>query len=123
MTSDTQTLEVQASPGSGKRLINQIRRNTKKRFAAEDKVRIVLEGFRKEISVSELCRREGLSSSIYYKWLKDFMEAGKSQLKRDSLRNANNSEVKSLKYENSRLKELLGEQALDIHILKKSLNV
>ena len=64
-----------------------------------------------------------MSSSIYYKWLKDFMEAGKSQLKRDSLRNANNSEVKSLKYENSRLKELLGEQALDIHILKKSLNV
>ena len=123
MTSDTQTLEVQASPGSGKRLINQIRRNTKKRFAAEDKIRIVLEGFRKEIPVSDLCRREGLSSSIYYRWLKDFMEAGKSQLKCDGLRNANKSEVQALKYENSRLKEVLGEQALDIHILKKSLNV
>ncbi|MCK4326027.1 transposase [bacterium] len=123
MTLDTQTLEVQASPGSGKRLINQIRRNTKKRFTAEDKIRIVLEGFRKEIPVSDLCRREGLSTSIYYRWLKDFMEAGKSQLKRDNLRNATKNEVKTLKQENSRLKEVIGEQALDIHIFKKSLNV
>ena len=123
MTLDTQTTEIQVSPGSTKKLINQIRRNTKKRFSADDKIRIVLEGFRKEIPVSDLCRREGVSTSIYYRWLKDFMEAGKSQLKRDSLRDATKNEVKKIKQENTRLKELLGNQALDNYILKKSLNL
>jgi transposase len=81
-----------------------------------------LEGFRKEIPVSDLCRREGISSAQYYSWLKDFMEAGKARLKGDSLRDATQSDVKGLREENSRLKELVGEQALQIQLLKKSLN-
>jgi transposase len=112
-----------ATPGSGTRLIREVHRNTRRRFSAEDKIRIVLEGFRKEIPVSDLCRREGLSSAIYYTWLKDFMEAGKARLKGDTMRNANASEVRALKSENIKLKELAGQQALEIQLLKKSLSL
>ena len=110
---------IGATSGSAARLIREVRRNTRRRFSAEDKIRIVLEGFRKEIPVSDLCRREGISTAIYYSWLKDFMEAGKTRLKGDALRNANASEVKTLKAENIKLKELAGQQALEIVLLKK----
>ena len=100
-----------------------MRAKTRRQFSAEDKIRIVLEGFRKEIPVSDLCRREGISSALYYSWLKDFMEAGKARLKGDSLRDATQSEVKEFRAENGRLKELVGEQALQIQLLKKSLNL
>jgi transposase len=123
MIGTTQKMEKEATPGSGAKLIREVKRNTRRRFSAEDKIRIVLEGFRKEIPISDLCRRENISTAIYYTWLKDFMEAGKARLKRDNLRDATKSEVKHLKKENNRLKELLGEQALSMHILKKSLNV
>ena len=113
--------EIAATPGSAAKLIRDVKRHTRKKFFAEDKIRIVLEGFRKEIPVSDLCRRENISTAIYYSWLKDFMEAGKARLKGDSLRNATKSEVKELREENSRLKELLGEQALEMQLLKKSL--
>jgi len=113
--------EAQATPGSAAKLIRQVRQNTRKRFSSEDKIRIVLEGFRKEIPISDLCRRENISTAIYYSWLKDFMEAGKARLKGDSLRNATKGEVKSLREENSRLKELPGESALENQLLKKSL--
>ena len=114
--------ESQATPGSGERLIRQVKRATRKRFSSEDKIRIVLEGFRKEIPVSELCRRENIHANIYYSWLKDFMEAGKSRLKGDTLREANHSEVKWLRKENEKLKRVIGELALEISVLKKSLN-
>lgn len=114
--------DLQAAPGSAVKLIREVKQKTRKRFSSEDKIRIVLEGFRKEIPVSELCRRENISTAIYYAWLKDFMEAGKARLKGDTLRNATQGEVKSLREENSHLKELLGESALEIQILKKSLN-
>lgn len=110
------------SPGGAARFINHIRRKTRKRVSAEDKIRIVLEGFRKELPVADLCRREGINASVYYSWLKDFMEAGKCRLKGDSIRSATAGEVKRLKAENQRLKSLAGEQALDISLLKKSLN-
>ena len=116
-----QVLEETASPGSTARFIREIKHKTRKRFSSEEKIRIVLEGFRKEIPVSDLCRRENISSALYYSWLKDFMEAGKTQLMGDSLRNATRSEVKQLQRESSHLKELLGEQALEIQLLKKSL--
>jgi transposase len=115
--------EVAATAGSAAKLIRAVRAKTRRKFSAEDKIRIVLEGFRKEIPVSDLCRREGLSSALYYSWLKDFMEAGKARLKGDSLRDATQSEVKGLRAENERLKELAGEQALQIQLLKKSLNL
>ena len=114
--------EVPATPGSTAKLIREVRAQTRRRFSAEDKIRVVLEGFRKEIPVSDLCRREGISSALYYSWLKDFMEAGKARLKGDTLRDATQGEVKELRRENSRLKELVGEQALEIQLLKKSLN-
>lgn len=114
--------KTQATPGSAAKLIREVKRATRKKFAAEDKIRIVLEGFRKEIPVSDLCRKENISTAIYYSWLKDFMEAGKACLKGNSLRSATKSEVKELREENSRLKELLGEQALQMQLLKKSLN-
>ena len=122
-TTQTSSLEeVPTTPGGTSKLIREVRAQTRRRFSAEDKIRIVLEGFRKEIPVSDLCRREGLSSALYYSWLKDFMEAGKSRLKGDTLRDATQGEVKELRRENARLKELVGEQALEIQLLKKSLN-
>jgi len=112
----------QATPGSGAKRIREVYRKTRRSITAEDKIRIVLEGFRKEIPVTDLCRREGLSCARYYAWLKDFMEAGKARLKGDALRNASAAEVKELQGENAQLKELAGEQALQIQLLKKSLN-
>ena len=117
-----QDQDTQATPGSTVRLINKIKRAYRKRLSAEDKIRIVLEGFRKELSVTDLCRRESIHVSLYYGWLKDFMEAGKSRLKGDSLRSANENEVKQLQSENARLKSLAGEQALELCLLKKSLS-
>jgi len=126
MEATTQVLEREetaATAGSAAKLIREVRAKTRRKFTAEDKIRIVLEGFRKEIPVSDLCRREGISSTLYYSWLKDFMEAGKARLKGDSLRDATQSEVKGLRAENGRLKELVGDQALQIQLLKKSLNL
>ena len=125
MEATTQALgveEVTTTRGSTAKVLREVRAQTHRRFSAEDKIRIVLEGFRKEIPVSDLCRREGISSALYYSWLKDFMEAGKVRLKRDMLRDATQGEVKELRRENSRLKELVGEPALEIQLLKKSLN-
>jgi transposase len=114
--------EVTATPGSAAKLIREVRAKTRRQFSAEDKIRIVLEGFRKEMPVSDLCRRE--ERSHLYSWLKDFMEAGKARLKGDSLRrNATQNEVKGLREQNARGKELVGEQALEIQLLKKSLNL
>ena len=115
--------EVTATPGSAAKLIREGRAKTLQQFSAEDKIRIVLEGFRKEIPFSHLCRREGISSALYYSWLEDFMEAGKARLKGDSLGDATQSEVKELRAENGQLKEMVGEQALQIQVLKKSLNL
>jgi len=111
----------QATPGSAAKLIREVKYKTRKRVSSEDKIRIVLEGFRKELPTSDLYRRENISTAIYYSWLKDFMEAGKARLKGDSLRDATKSEVKHLREQNARLKELLGEAALDNQLLKKSL--
>lgn len=113
--------EKPAAPGGARRLIREVKERTRKRFSSEEKIRIVLEGFRRELPVSELCRKESVSTALYYSWLKDFMEAGKDRLQKDSLRGATRSEVKDLRSENSRLKELLGEHALQNQLLKKSL--
>jgi len=91
------------------------------RGSAEDKIRIVMEGIRGEEPVSALCRREGIQSTIYYRWLKDFMEAGKQRLRGDTLREAGRDEVQALKAENQRLKELVADYALEALALKKSL--
>lgn len=117
----TQAPEKTEQKPSSRKLILDVQRHTRKRFSSEEKIRVVLEGFKQEIPVSELCRKENISSALYYSWLKDFMEAGKERLKKDYQRDATKSEVKSLRKENSHLKELLGEQALEIQVFKKSL--
>jgi len=101
---ETQEREVKATPGSGERLVREVRRKTRRRYLAEDKIRIVLEGFRKEIPVSELCRRESIPTPVYYSWLKDFMEGGKKRLQADTMRNATEKEIKELRRENEKMK-------------------
>lgn len=106
--------------GGAARLIREVRKYTRRKYTSEDKIRIVLEGFRKEIPISDLCRREGLSAAIYYKWLKEFMDAGKTRLKGDGLREASRDEVMELKRENEQLKGLAGKLTLELYLLKKS---
>lgn len=120
-TQELEKEEVTATPGSTARLIREVKTRTRKRFSSEEKIRIVLEGFRKEIPVSELCRKENISAALYYSWLKDFMEAGKARLKGDTVRNATKSEVRDLQQENDRLKVALAERVLEAELLKKSL--
>ncbi len=93
---------------------------TRRKDTPEEKIRIVLEGFRREITVSDLCRREGIKPGAYYAWTKDFMEAGKERLTRDSVRAATRQEIEQLKRENSELKELVGELSLELHRIKKT---
>ena len=114
--------QAEARSEETKQFIQDIKRLTRRKFTAEEKIRIVLEGFRRDTPIRDLCRREGIHPGTYYAWLKDFMEAGKARLKGDALRNASASEVKELQGENNQLKELAGEQALQIQLLKKSLN-
>jgi transposase len=101
--------------------IRKAKHITRRSFTAEDKIRIVMEGIRGEDSVSEICRRERLHTTVYYRWLKDFMEAGKRRLRGDVQREAGREEVASLKDENARLKQLVADYALDLMALKKSL--
>lgn len=103
---------TQAVSETASQLIRKARRKIRRRFSAEDKIRVVIEGMKREISVADLCRREGISTAIYYAWLKDFMEAGKARLKGDTLRQANKHEVTALRRKNERLKGLLAEQVL-----------
>lgn len=121
-TTQTQTVaQERPTPGGAARLIRKVKKVTRRKFTAEQKIRIVLEGFRKEIPVSDLCRRERISAAIYYSWLKEFMEAGKDRLRGNTLRKATRDEVVQLKQESQQLKELIGEQALELALFKKRL--
>ena len=102
------------------KVVKDIRRATRKRHSAEEKIRIVLDGLRGEDSIAELCRREGIAQSLYYSWSKEFLEAGKKRLAGDTAREASSGEVKELRREARALKEVVAEQALEIRLLKKS---
>ncbi len=102
-------------------VIRDIRRATRRRFSAEEKIRIVLDGLRGEDSIAELCRHEGIAQSLYYSWSKEFLEAGKKRLAGDTAREASTGEVKELRREARDLKEVVAEQALEIRSLKKSM--
>jgi len=106
-----------------KDVIKEIRRATRRKFSAEEKIRIVLEGLRGEISVSDLCRREGIAPTLYYRWSKAFLDSGKNGLTRDTQRDATSDEVGRLKEENATLKEVLAESILDVQRYKKSLGM
>ena len=103
------------------RVVKDIRRATRKQYSAEEKIRIVLEGPRGEDSIAELCRREGIAQGVYYKWSKDFMEAGKRRLAGDTSRAATTDEVRDLRREARDLKEVVAEQMLENRLLKKSM--
>jgi transposase len=105
---------------SVEKTVRDIRRRTRKKYSAEEKIRIVLEGMRGEESIAELCRKEGLNPNVYYRWSKDFLEAGKKRLSGDSVREATSDEVKELRAETSALKETLGEVVMENRLLKKS---
>jgi len=105
---------------SVEKTVRDIRRRTRKKYSAEEKIRIVLEGLRGEESIAELCRKEGLNPNVYYRWSKEFMEAGKKRLAGDTVREATSDEVKELRAETAALKETLGEVVMENRLLKKS---
>jgi transposase len=106
-----------------KNVVKQIRKATRRKFSAEDKIRIVLEGLRGETPISELCRQEGIAASVYYKWSKEFLDAGKNGLTRTILRDATSDEVRFLKQENADLKKAVAEMVLEVQRYKKSLGM
>ena len=106
-----------SSPDS---IVREIKRRTRRKFSAEEKIRIILEGLRGEQSIADLCRREGIHPSIYYKWSKTFLEAGKQRLIGDTIREAGSDEVKELRTENTELKQLVAELSLNNRWLKKT---
>ena len=103
-------------------LIRDVKRRSRRKFSAEEKIRIVLEGLRGEESIAEICRKESIHPNQYYKWSKDFMEAAKKRMMGDTMRQANSDEVKQLKEENDELKKLVAELSLKNKVLKKSLS-
>ena len=105
---------------SAERVVKEIRRVTRRQFSAEEKIRIVLAGLRGEDSIAELCRREGIVQNLYYRWSKEFLEAGKKRLAGDTARAATSDEVKELRHEASALKEVVAELMLENRLLKKS---
>ena len=107
--------------GPAERGVKDIRRQTRRHFSAEDKIRIVLDGLRGEDSIAELCRKEGIAQSLYYTWSKEFMEAGKRRLAGDTARAATTGEVQDLRREARNLKECVADLTLENRLLKKSM--
>ena len=117
-------MRAKHSKAPAERVVKDIRRATRKQYSAEEKIRIVLEGLRGDDSIAELCRREGIAQGVYYKWSKDFMEAGKRRQAGwqagDTARAATTGEVKDLRREARDLKEVVAEQTLELRLLKKA---
>ncbi len=103
-------------------VVKEIKRNTRRKFNSEEKIRIILEGLRGEDSIANICRKEGIAPGIYYKWSKAFLEAGKRQLNGDTIREASSNEVSDLRSENEQLKQLVADLSLKNRVLKKSLS-
>ena len=99
-------------------IIKEIKRKSRRKFSSEEKIRIVIEGLKGEDSITGICRREGIAPALYYRWSKDFIEAGKKRLNGDTQREANTSEVNDLRKENTDLKEVVAELTLST-VLKK----
>src|SRR6202050_5785983 len=112
--------QTRSSKDPAEKVVQDIRRATRKQYSAEEKIRIVLEGLRGEDSIAELCRKEGINQNLYYRWAKEFLEAGKKRLAGDTAREATSDEVKELKAEARQLKETLAEVLIENRLLKKS---
>lgn len=106
---------------SPENVVKDIKRKTRRVFSAEEKIRIVLEGLKGEESVASICRRENIHTTLYYKWSKEFLEAGKRRLAGDTVREATSPEVNELRSENDILKQVVAELTLKNRVLKKSL--
>jgi transposase len=115
-----QTQRAEARTQETRTFMRQVRAASRKKYSPEEKIRIVLEGFRREVAVSDLCRREGIRPGTFYAWTKEFLEAGKERLTRDTIRDATRQEIESLKRENHDLKELVADLSLEVHRLKKT---
>jgi len=113
---DVAEARTQATKG----FIHQVRVAARRKYTPEEKIRVVLEGFRREVAVSDLCRREGIKPSAYYAWTKEFMEAGKERLTRDAARDATRQEINEIKRENTELKSLVADLSLEAYRLKKT---
>ena len=105
---------------SAEKTVRDIRRGSRRHYSSEEKIRVVLEDLRGEDSIAELCRHEGINSNVYYRWSKEFLEAGKKRLSGDTAREATSEEVKDLRAESAALKEALAEQVMENRLLKKS---
>lgn len=110
------------STETAEQFLKKVKRRTRRKFTAEEKIRILLEGMKREVTTSELCRQEGIHPHVYYSWLKDFMEGGKARMRGDSKRQATETEVGGIKRENERLKIVLADHMLENVLLKKSLS-
>ena len=121
----SQNIEVKADAaeartGETRGFMQQVRVAARRKYTPEEKVRIVLEGFRREVAVRDLCRREGIKPGAFYAWTKDFMEAGKERLTRDAVRDATRQEIEQIKRENTDLKHLVADLSLEVYRLKKT---
>ena len=112
--------QKQDSREAVEKTVRDIKRRTRRHFGAEDKIRIVLQGLRGEESIAEICRKEGLHQNLYYRWSREFLEAGKKRLAGDTVREAGSDEVKELRSESAQLKEAIAESMLENRLLKKS---
>jgi transposase len=112
--------KIDTQSDEAEKAVRDIRRATRRQFSAEDKVRMVVAGLRGEDSVAELCRKEGINQNLYYRWSKEFLEAGKKRLAGDTAREATSDEVKGLRAQAHQLKELMAELMLENRLLKKS---
>ena len=121
--SQTETAKAEAAEErteETRSFVRTVKSAARRKYTPEEKIRIVLEGFRREVTVSDLCRREGIKPHSYYAWTKEFMEAGKERLTRDMVRDATQQEVQGLRRENVELKQLVAELSLEGHHLKKT---
>lgn len=114
--------DIKTRGTSSEKTVKDIPRATRKQYLAEEKIRIILDGLRGEVSIAELCRHEGIAQSLYYSWSKEFLEAGKKRLAGDTARSASTGEERSLRREAQQLKEALAEQMLENRLLKKALS-
>ena len=117
--SPDQSEAAEARTQETKSYIRQVRAAARRRYTVEEKIRIGLEGFRREVAVRDLCRREGIKPGAYYAWTKEFMEAGKERLARDTVRDATRQEIEGLKRESGELKQLVADLSLEVYRLKK----
>ena len=116
----TQAQAAETATQETKTFIRQFSAATRRKYAPKDKIRIVLEGFRREVTVSDLCQREGIKPGAFYAWTKEFMEAGQGRLTRDTVRDATRQEIEHLKRENHDLKQLVADLSLEVHRFKKT---